>query len=193
MNRSDIPLIAKNGDYVDKLLRQYGEPLFRATHEWQTPLRSGGAAGCKGDHADPTGTVAAGNLDGDGDPLALAHDEYLRLLEAKRTADAKLAAIVGHKRLVDIMRCKQYADEALATFIDLHRPIDPNRIDRGRVNLVPSCIVCGGPAIPIRRGMCDACRKAFERVGHDDLERFKRERHREAMAATARVHEHEVA
>jgi hypothetical protein len=163
LNRSDIPRIAAQGAAVVKLIDKHAVSLFKATQDWQSPLRSSGAAGCKGEHADPTPATAI-----DPDPLALAHAEFVALLNAKDKADAALAAFVYH-----------------------YKPIDPHSIDRNRPNLVPACIVCGGPAIPIRRGMCDACRKAFERTDHDDLERFKRERQREMQAA--RVHEHEVA
>ena len=105
--------------------------------------------------------------------------------------DGQLAAIAGHRRLADLLRSKRYADEALAAFVYRHKPVDPNMVDRSRPNLVPACIVCSGPAIPVRRCMCDACRKAFDRADHSDLERFKRERQREAIAASAVVHEHE--
>lgn len=193
MNRSDIARIAHQGRKLSVLLEQHGPPLFTATKDWQTPLRSGGAPGGKGGHSDPTGLTASANLQGEGDPLAVVHDEYQALLRAKRLVDAKLAQIVGHKRLVDLLKSKEYADNQLAAFVYRHKPIDPNTLTRGRVNLVPSCIVCSGPAIPIRRGMCEADYRAWMRANQPDLEGFKRARQREAEAEAAVVHEHEAA
>lgn len=170
MNLSDVARIAAQGQQTVKLLDKHGLTLFRATKDWQSPLRSGGAAGCKGEHGDPTATTAAANLDGNGDPLALEHGLLVGEL------NAFLAAAV-----------------ALSNRLHRLAPIDPNAVDRGRVNLVPSCIVCAGPAIPIRRGMCPKDHQAWLRADKPDLEGFKRQRQRAEDAAKVVVHEHEVA
>lgn len=45
-----------------------------------------------------------------------------------------------------------------------------------RENTVPQCLICEGPAVPCRRGLCNACRMAHHRAGYPDIEQFKRER-----------------
>jgi hypothetical protein len=165
VNRSDIPVVIKTAEAATKLLDRHGTQLWKATHDWQSPLRSGGAAGCKGDHADPTPQQVIAP-----DPMALEHAELVAELEAFWTAAANLG-----------VRIQRLA------------PIDPNSVNRGRVNLVPSCIVCGGPAIPIRRGMCPKDHQAWLRADKPDLEGFKRQRQREEAEAREKRHEHEVA
>lgn len=165
MNRSDIPRVAKTASTAVKLLEQHGQALFAATQDWQSPLRSSGAAGCKGDHADPTPQQVIKP-----DPLTQEHQALVAELEAFMTASVNLA-----------------------TRIQRLAPIDPNKVERGRVNLVPSCVVCTGPAIPIRRGMCPKDHQAWLRAGKPDLEGFKRQRQRDEDEAKAKRHEHEVA
>lgn len=154
MNKSDLPRIAKTAAAAIKLLDKHGQALFTATHDWQSPLRSGGAAGCKGDHADPTPQQVIKP-----DPLTLEHAALVADLEAFQTAALNLGA-----------RLQRLA------------PIDPTKIDRGRQNTVPACIVCAGPAVPVRRGMCDACRKAWERADHPDVSAFRKQRLRDLIA-----------
>lgn len=164
MNRLDLPRIAALGDKAHRELDKHGLSVWAATYDWQSPLRSGGAKGSKGDHADPTAASVIAP-----DPLALLHDEYRALLRAKERADAMLLAFFQHVL-----------------------PIDPDQIDRSRRNQIPACIVCTGPAVPARRGMCDACRKAWERDGSTDLEGFKRRRQRRLDEESRPLHEHEV-
>lgn len=47
----------------------------------------------------------------------------------------------------------------------LERIFEMGEARRGRENSVSYCLVCVGPAVPSRRGMCDACRKAHGRAG----------------------------
>lgn len=145
MNRSDLPRISKVAASTVKLLDRHGRALWDATKDWESPLRSGGAAGPKGEHSDPTPAQVINP-----DPLTLEHAALLADLEAFNRAAQALAS-----RLIRLT------------------PIDPRTITRGRVNLVPSCIVCAGPAIPIRRGMCDTDYRAWRRAGMPDLTTFK--------------------
>lgn len=67
----------------------------------------------------------------------------------------------------------------------------PDKPKLERQNTVPACIVCAGPAVQPRRGMCDACRKAWERADKPELVSFRKERLRSLERQV--VHEHEVA
>lgn len=164
MNRSDLPRIAAQGRKVDGELDKHGHVLWASTYDWQSPLRSGGAKGCKGDHADPTaGSVITP------DPLALLHGELKALLRLKDRVDADLLALVN-KVL----------------------PIDPNAVDRSRLSQVPACIVCSGPAVPVRRGLCPACYQAWLRADMPDLEGFKRTRAKRLEDEQRVRHEHEL-
>jgi hypothetical protein len=87
-----------------------------------------------------------------------------------------------HSRLTsDLRRLRWFITEA-----------NPDKPPLERVNTVPACIVCAGPAVQPRRGMCDACRKAWERADKPDLTAFKKDRLRQ-LAPPPVVHEHEVA
>lgn len=159
--------VIQQAQRLSSVLERNGETLYAATHDWQSPLRSGGGPGCKNDHADPTLTSVI-----QPDVMALRHTEYKRLLRAKDVADSDLLA-----------------------FHQANDPIDPNAVQRGRLTTDPGCLVCTGPA-PAghrRRGMCDSCRKRWERADRPSLEEFRRLWHREQEAATVRLHEHEEA
>lgn len=148
MNKADIPRVVRNIHSAASELDRLGADLFEATHDWQSPLRSAGAKGPKGDHADPTlATVMAP------DPLALEH-----------------AALVAEIGLLD------KAAAALVARLRRLEPIDPKKLERGRVNSVPACIICGGPAPRCRRGMCDADYTAWLRAERPDIYLFRKER-----------------
>lgn len=164
MNRSDPPRIAAQGRKVDGELDKHGHVVWASTYDWQSPLRSGGARGCKGDHADPTAASVISP-----DELALLHGEFKALLSQKDKVDADLLALI--RRVL---------------------PIDPNAVDRSRKSSVPACIVCGEAAIPARRGMCPADYMAWLRAGMPDLEGFKRTRQKRLEEEAKVRHEHEV-
>lgn len=165
MNRSDLPRVSSHSRRVTADLDKHGSAVWLSTYDWQSPLRSGGSKGPKGEHADPTlGSVLAP------DPLALLHGQYKQLLRAKEAADA--AVLAFHQQVL---------------------PIDPDKIDRTRRSTVPACIVCSGPAFPARRGMCDTDYRAWLRDDRPDLEGFKRKRQKRLEEEQRVMHEHEVA
>jgi hypothetical protein len=145
MNGSDIRRIVTSGHAVAAELDRHGPKLLADTHDWQYPLRSGGAKGPKNQHADPTpGAVIAP------DALALEHDALVALIRAWERAGQELASTI--RRL---------------------RPVDPEKVERGRVNQVPACLACTGPAPRCRRGLCDACYTAWLREDRPDMHRFR--------------------
>ena len=153
---------------VGELLHRNGRQLWAATFDWQSPLRSGGGPGCKGEHSDPTSSTVLSP-----DPLATKHAEYKRLLAAKDAADS---AIIGfHQR---------------------HDPLSEAQADkaRNRVNSDPGCVVCAGPAPAGHRrsGRCDQCRMRWERSGRPDLTTQRAQHQAELTAQAARIHEHEA-
>lgn len=148
MNKGDIPRVVRNVHAAAAELDRLGPALYEATHDWQSPLRSGGAKGPKGDHADPTPQTAM-----DPDPLALEHADLVADIARLDEAAASLTA-----------RLRRLA------------PIDPNKVERGRVNTVPACMVCAGPAPRCRRGMCDSCYTAWLRADRPDIYAFRKER-----------------
>lgn len=149
MNKSDIPRMQRAMRASLEVIDAHAAPMFAATHDWQYSL-SAGASGPqgKGGHGDPTVNSVLYP-----DPLALEHNLLVAELEA---ADRALEAVASRLRRL--------------------APIDPNKVQRGRVSEVPACIVCTGPAVPCRRGMCDACRKAYDRAGKGDLMAFTKAR-----------------
>lgn len=151
MNLSDIPRIITAGHAAATAVDRLGAKLFKDTRDWQSPLRSGASKGPKNQHSDPTGTAAANP-----DALALEHEGLV---------DDLMAYYVAASKLTD----------------RLHRlaPIDPNKVERGRVNTVAVCLACAGPAPRCRRGFCDACYTAWIRKGRPDMVRFCRERRAE--------------
>lgn len=165
MNLSDVARITRTAQQAVKDLDKHGQAIFRSTRDWQSPLRSGSGPGCKNDHADPTGRTVVNP-----DPLALEHGLLCAELNALH-----------------------HAAEAISARLLRLAPVNPAEVERGRVNTTPACLVCGGPAIPVRRGLCDRCRQAHRRAGQPPLEDFKRLRQRELEAARVVVHEHEVA
>lgn len=159
MNRSDLPHVVKIGYAATAGLERHGATIWAATYDWQSPLRSGGAKGPKGDHGDPTGQRAI-----DPDPLATEHAE----LTADVTAFFRAA-------------------ERLAARIERLKPVDPDSVERGRVNSVATCIVCLGPAPRCRRGLCEACYRAWVRADRPELHEFKTAR-LAALATPEREH-----
>ena len=148
MNRADIPRVVKNVHAAASELDRLGSAMWTATYDWQSPLRSGGAKGPKGDHADPTPATMLSP-----DPLALEH----AALVAEITALDRAAAAVAD-------RLRRLA------------PIDPDKVERGRQNSVAACIICAGPAPRCRRGMCDSCYTAWLRAERPDVYSFRKER-----------------
>lgn len=144
----DPTRISRQGFAVAGLVEKHGPALLKATRDWQSPLRSGGAKGPKGDHADPTyGAVAAP------DPIAKEHGELVAALDAYHKAGVDLEARI--RRLL---------------------PINPNHVQRGRINSVPTCLTCDGPAPRCRRGLCDSCYTAWLRAERPDMHAFRRDR-----------------
>ena len=172
MNRSDLIRVARNTQHSVDELRKHGDALWNATRDWQGTLRSAGGDGrsSKGSHSDPTYDTAFAILQGKG--LPHAHDDLVAAIAALDKAALTLAAVIRQLK-----------------------PLDKNdpSIHRGRQNTVPACIVCAGPAVPARRGMCGTDYQAWLRADRPDLEGFKRQRQREAEAARQPLHEHEVA
>lgn len=148
MNPSDIPRIVKGGHTAATELERLGGDLLKATYDWQSPLRSGGAKGPKGQHADPTPGTAL-----DPDPLALEHDALVAQIEAFEKAGANLASTL--RRLA---------------------PLREEDVKRGRVNSVPMCLACDGPAPRCRRGLCDSCYTAWLRDDRPDMHSFRQDR-----------------
>lgn len=145
MNGSDIRRIVTSGHAVAAELDRHGPKLLESTYDWQSPLRSGGAKGPKNQHADPTpGSVIAP------DPLALEHAALVKQIQAWERSGQELIATL--RRL---------------------RPIDPNAVERGRVNSVAACMACSGPAPRCRRGLCDSCYTAWLREDRPDMHRFR--------------------
>jgi hypothetical protein len=151
VNQADISRIVTAGHAVAAELDRHGRPLLVSTHDWQSPLRSGGAKGPKNQHADPTYTAASNP-----DALALEHAALVADIQAWHNAGLRLGARL--RRL---------------------QPLDPNQIERGRVSTVPACIACSGPAPRCRRGLCDACYTAWIRAERPDMHRFRLDRRAE--------------
>lgn len=173
MNRSDLIRVARNTEHTLNELRKHGVSLWNATADWQSSLRSGAdGRKAKGDPSDPTYAAAMSVLQGFDRGLETAHDDFKASIERLDAAALEVAA-----RFRQLM------------------PLDKNdpSIHRGRQNTVPACIVCSGPAFPVRRGMCEADYRAWLRADRPDLEGFKRQRQREVAAAAQIIHEHEVA
>lgn len=166
-NAGDVAHVLASAHRTIERAAPHAAWLFVASRTWQSPLRAGGGGQRrpKGDHSDPTAATLIKP-----DPLALVHGQYLQILE-------------------DVDR----ASMALDAFIELHKRVDPNMIERGRVNTDPGCTACGGPAPAGHRrsGMCDACRKAWARAGRPSLITYRRQRQVEAEQAAVRLHEHE--
>lgn len=148
MNKGDIPRVVKNVHSAGSELDRLGSDLWEATYDWQSPLRSAGAKGPKGDHADPTPALVLAP-----DPLAL---EHAALVAEIGLLDKAAAAVVARLRKLE--------------------PIDPKKVERGRVNSVPACIICSGPAPRCRRGMCDTDYTAWLRADRPDIYQFRKER-----------------
>lgn len=146
MNPSDIARIVTTGHAVAAELDRHGRQLLTATHDWQSPLRSGtsGPKG-KGGHGDPTVTTMLSP-----DPLATEHEDLVADIKAWDRAGANLFARL--KRL---------------------EPVDPLKVERGRVNQVAACIACSGPAPRCRRGLCDSCYTAWIRADRPDMHVFR--------------------
>lgn len=148
MNRQDPLRIAKEGYTVAGLVDKHGAALLAATHDWQSPLRSGGAKGPKGQYSDPTPQQVIKP-----DPLA---EEY--------------------QALVDDLAAFYLAATNLGARIRRLLPIDPRTVTRGRVNTVPCCLACDGPAPRCRRGLCDPCYTAWLRADRPDMHEFRKQR-----------------
>lgn len=164
-NQGDVAHILRAAQSTLEQAAPHAGWLFVASRTWQSPLRSGSQPGPKGDHSDPTAANAVNP-----DPLAQVHGRYLTILE-------------------DVDRAMM----ALSAFVELHKRVDPNSVERGRQTSDPGCTACGGPAPAGHRrsGLCDACRKAWERAGKPSLVTFRRQRQVEAEQAARRLHEHE--
>lgn len=163
MNRRQLVNIARQSIIVGGHLEKHGPQLLQAAYDWQSPLRTAAGPGPKGDHSDPTFGNAINP-----DQNALVYRTYLALLAAKNRADLDLAAF--HIR---------------------HDPLSEAQIQRGRTSSVPPCIDCHGPAIPMRSGRCDRCRKRWERAGRPTQTVSARLYAVELEQATVVVHEHE--
>lgn len=148
MNGSDLPRIVKQAFATASELDRLGGSLLHSTKDWQSPLRSAGTKGSKGDHGDPTGSTAI-----DPDPLAQEHDA-----------------------LVDDVMAFYRASVNLETRIRRLAPVKPSDVPRGRVNSVPTCIICHGPAPRCRRGFCDACYTAWIRADRPAVNLFRKQR-----------------
>jgi hypothetical protein len=145
VNASDIRRIVTSGHTVASELDRHGPKLLESTYDWQSPLRSGGAKGPKNQHADPTpGAVIAP------DALALEHAALVQQIRAWEKSGQELVATL--RRL---------------------RPVNPDDVERGRVNSVAACMACTGPAPRCRRGLCDACYTAWLREDRPDMHRFR--------------------
>jgi hypothetical protein len=81
-----------------------------------------------------------------------------------------------HAALVADIEAFNAASLALAARLRRLAPIDASKIERGRTNSVATCIVCAGPAPRCRRGLCDACYKAWTRADRPDIHAFRVER-----------------
>jgi hypothetical protein len=160
LNESDITRIAKTAYATCDDLARHGVKLLRDTSDWQSPLRSGGGGpSCKGEYSDPTPSAVLAP-----DPLAL---EKPRLV----------AAIAGFA---------EAADE-LSAIVHRLKAVDPSKVERGRINDVPACIVCSGPAVPCRRGLCGACYKAWKRADEPDITQFRNARLAAAVPSVVHV------
>lgn len=163
MNRSDLPRLVVQLQRAATTVDRYGPALWDATHDWQSPLRSGGGPTGKGGHSDPTLAVVLRP-----DPLALEHKRLVNELDSLYKAAAAVEAT--------LLRLK---------------PIDPDKVERGRQNAVPPCLACFDPAPQPRRGFCVACYHAWRRADMPDLTSFSRQRRAE-QAPPVKQYEHEV-
>lgn len=161
MNKSDLPRIVRVARRATTVLDHQGEHAWLSSYDWQSPL-SGGNAGPrgKGGHADPVGMAAVAAILGKAPESMQYHAALVKVLEAKFQADA---ALIGLLRQI--------------------APADPAKIQRGKVNLGPTCLVCEDPTPTPRRGMCDADYRAWKRAGMPDLTTFKRTRQPEEEAS----------
>lgn len=117
------------------------------------PSRTSGPIG-KGGVSDPVGELVASEQE---DPAQRA-DDFLTRFRDLRTALENLAGEGRNLKTVD-------PDSAQI------------RRMRERQSTVSNCMVCGQMALPrAKRGMCEACYKAWIRDGRPDVERFKAER-----------------
>lgn len=148
MNRSDLPRLVQQLQRTTRTVTDLGSPLWDATHDWQSPLRSGGGPTGKGGHSDPTLAVVLRP-----DPLALEHKALVSLLDELYKA----------------------ATAVEATLLRL-KPVDPNKIERGRQNAVPLCNACHDPAPQPRSGYCEPCYRAWLRAGRPDRTGFSKAR-----------------
>lgn len=145
-------------------LRRHGDLTWSRAEDWTKSRRIA-------NDSSRGGGVGSGRTDrsiGDqrDDDAAARRREELATLAARMEADS--------------IRMRWYIDDAC-----------PDKPKRERENTVAACIVCSGPAVQPRRGMCDACRKAWERADKPDLTAFKKERL--AQMEQRVIHEHEVA
>lgn len=148
MNRSDLPRLVRQLERSTTTINRYGIALWDATHDWQSPLRSGGGPTGKGGHSDPTLAVVLRP-----DPLALEHKRLVNELDALYKAAAEVEAT--------LLRLK---------------PIDPDKVERGRQNAVPPCLACDGPAPQPRAGYCEPCYRAWLRTERMDRVQFRQVR-----------------
>lgn len=151
MNRSDLPRIAARGRFAGELIEAEGGDVWGNTRDWQSPLTSGGGPAGKGGHSDPTAVA--------GVALVLGEDEVARL----------------HERYQQALELYMKAADDIVALHQLVQPVDPARIERGRVNTVPVCVACGDPAPTPRRGLDDKCYKRWQRAGCPTLSDFIRQ------------------
>lgn len=154
MNKADLPRVVAQARRATTRLSDEGLKAWDSSYDWQSPL-GGGVAGPrgKGGHADPVGMAAVAAILGKA-PESMQY----------------------HAALIKVLDAKYQADQALVALLREIAPADPAKIQRGRVNLVPTCLVCTEPTITPRRGMCDADYRAWKRAGMPDLTTFKRSR-----------------
>lgn len=156
MNRDDVPKIAVKGRAAGELLELQGQELLRWSWEYQKgyPTSSEGPSS-KGAVSDPTFRSAV-----ERDPFLVRGVSFEQWL--KRYHEAACALIeLAH----------------------LLAPIDPKAEERARArqSTVQVCSACGRDVLNtaddrLRKGYCDACRKAWERAGYPDRPAFEQTR-----------------
>lgn len=161
-NKGHVEAIIRNTDQAMNEIARTVVWLWDNSKRWQSPLRSGGAPGPKGDHSDPTAASAITP-----ERLAQVHPELV-------------------KSLADLDRAASVVLELVRT----HRPMRDSEVDRTRGNTVAICIICDGPAYPVRSGKCNACYKRWIKAKRPDTTTFRLDYQR--VRDQRPVHEHEA-